>query len=571
MRSRPAPPPPYGHLPRKRGRIVALNLPRLRGRWRQSRRRGPTGRTLATVALLLAATPTHAADIDASPPKSLSVTIYRAPYRNGGSLDLNRLGGFALVTETRTVRLPAGENRLRFEGVVGGIQPESAIVTGLPNGVIEKNRDAAILSPSALVRAALDAEVTLVRTDAKTGKVERTPARLRSADDRGVIFETAQGIEALRCSGLPETFSFARVPAGLSSVPTLSVLTRTPHAVRATVTLSYLARGFDWAANYTATIAPGGRTLDLGAWITLANGNGETLPDARTQIVAGRLNKEYEARIADAKPQVIARCWPQGTTSDFLPPYNIAMVRPDSVLSSAGLISVTAMYRSVPPPPAKASPAPPPPPPPPEQLGDLKLYRVPQTTTIASRQSKQTRLLDQHAVPFKRIYLADLSATGRQTTPATLLLRAQNTQAGQLGVPLPAGHVAVFQLGGAREMLGGETDLRDTAESEEVELKLGPAPDVQVRQTRTAYTANAPELTRLTPGLLAAYHSGTTIESVEITNAAPTVAHVELRLQTYGTQTVTRANSPFARKDGRPIFRLDLPANAAVTIDYTVG
>jgi hypothetical protein len=58
------------------------------------------------------------------------------------------LEGFALITETRTVHLPAGLSRLRFEGVADGIEPASAIVTGLPEGVIEKNRDAKLLSPS---------------------------------------------------------------------------------------------------------------------------------------------------------------------------------------------------------------------------------------------------------------------------------------------------------------------------------------------------------------------------------------------------------------------------------------
>ncbi len=37
-----------------------------------------------------------------------------------------------------------------------------------------------------------------------------------------------------------------------------------------------------------------------------------------------------------------------------------------------------------------------------EQLGDLKLYRVPERTTVASHQSKQVRLLDRTAIPVHR-------------------------------------------------------------------------------------------------------------------------------------------------------------------------
>ena len=60
----------------------------------------------------------------------------------------------------RTVHLPAGVSRLRFEGVADGIEPASAIVTGLPDGVLEKNRDGAVLSPSALIAAAVGKPVS---------------------------------------------------------------------------------------------------------------------------------------------------------------------------------------------------------------------------------------------------------------------------------------------------------------------------------------------------------------------------------------------------------------------------
>ena len=368
----------------------------------------------AAVAILLAPA-AYAADVMAGPPTALSVTIYRAPYRNGGPINLNNLGGFALIKETRLIHLPAGESRLRFEGVVDGIQSVSAIVAGLPGGVIEKNRDAAVLSPEALIRAAMGSEVTLVRTNRKTGKITRVPATIRSADPEGVVFETAAGVEALKCSGLPETFSFDRVPAGLSPTPTLSVMTRSSREVTASVTLSYLANGFDWAANYVAAVAPDDRTLHLTAWITLANGNAVGLPDAHTQIVAGRLNRVGgDQDLSGAAPRVIARCWPTGTTSDQAARNALAAAHPfaKSETSIQELV-VTAERKPMAYMGGMAAPAPaPPPPPPPEQLGDLKLYRVPQLTTVASRQSKQVRLLDQADVPFARLYTVDLIAAG---------------------------------------------------------------------------------------------------------------------------------------------------------------
>jgi hypothetical protein len=526
-------------------------------------KRPPVGLIALALAQTLALAPAaRAADIAASAPTAISATIYRAPYRNGGSLDLDGLGGFALITETRTVRLPAGESRLRFEGVVDGIIPESAIVSGLPGAVIEKNRDAAVLSPDALMRAAQGARITLKRTNRKTGKVEEIPAIIRSADADGVVFETDRGVEALRCSGVPERFVYGRLPAGLSSTPTLSAVVRAGRAVTGAVTLSYLAQGFDWAADYTAVVSPGGDHADLGAWITLANGNGVSLPNAQTQIVAGKLNRVYEAAWIDPAPRVIAECWPAGTTSDVSAPGDVDLVHPYGFGARARLkaldeVTVTARRFAMAAP-AMARDMPAPPPPPPEQLGDLKLYRAPRATTIAAREAKQTRLVERPGVAFEHLYQADLWAEGGGSiTLARSILRGHNDLAHGLGLPLPAGHVAVYQDTPSGRLLAGEADLRDTAEGEDVELKLAPAPDIQVRQTRLAYDS-------------AVRPNGRTQETVSVTNASARAVAFELRLRIRPGVKVTSAGQPAPLKDGRPIFRLTLPAGGEQSVSFEV-
>src|SRR3712207_8025869 len=80
-------------------------------------------------------------------PERVAVTVYRNPDRGLEPMNLGWLGGYALVSETRRVRLPAGESEVRFEGLTSGIVPQSAIVTGLGEAVLEKNRDARLLSP----------------------------------------------------------------------------------------------------------------------------------------------------------------------------------------------------------------------------------------------------------------------------------------------------------------------------------------------------------------------------------------------------------------------------------------
>src|SRR5690554_960957 len=78
--------------------------------------------------------------------------------------------GFAMITETRTVTLPPGESTIRFTGVAEGMVAVSAIVTGLPGGTIEKNRNADLLSPAALVDGTLGNRVVVTRTNLATGE-----------------------------------------------------------------------------------------------------------------------------------------------------------------------------------------------------------------------------------------------------------------------------------------------------------------------------------------------------------------------------------------------------------------
>jgi hypothetical protein len=491
-------------------------------------------------------------DVVAGPPGDVSVTVYRAPRRSSGSIDLNQLGGFALVSEARTVHLPAGESRLRFEGVADGIEPASAIVAGLP-GILEKNREGQLLSPSALIAAAVGKPVVFVRTNAKSGKTEELPGTILSDAQGGVVFKTAQGAEALRCSGLPETFEFASTD--LSALPTLSVLVRTAQATTATVTLSYLARGFDWAADYVATLSPDGKTLDLGAWVTLANGNGVGFPKAHTQVVAGSLNRESGAvEPIDIGSPILAQCWPRGSTSDTPEQSYLQGASP----LGFGLVevSVTARRQMMP----VAAPAtmntlaerivq--------EELGDLKLYRVPDRTTVAARQSKQVRLMDRQAIPVKTLYEAELTAReGDRSFAAVRVLRTQNDAAHHLGLPLPSGQVMVFTERGGASLLLHESPLRDLAVDEEVEIGLGESADVQVKtvnEQASVDTAHAQ-----------------VFERVEVSNARAAAIQFEVRLRLNNGARVIHADHALAFKNGQPIFRLSIPAGETAILHYQI-
>jgi hypothetical protein len=535
---------------------------------------------LAVIAALVSPVAAHAQSLTASAPVDVSVTVYRDPYRSEGGFDLDNLNGFALITETRHVVLTPGQHRLRFEGVADGIEPASAIVTGLPSGVIEKNRDAALLSPAALVDAA-EAEqgrVLLSRT-APNGVTTRREGVIRSGADGGVVFETPDGVEALRCSGLAESISFEATRTGLSAQPTLSVLTRVNQRIEATVQLSYLARGFDWAADYVVNLSPDGRKLDVGGWITLANGNGMGFPNARVQIVAGRLNRDSgEIEPIDFGRPILARCWPRGSTSDMPDPVYIeqayplgfdpdrfprgvyaAMPPPTAAMTESAMdkdIVVTGFRRAEQ-----------------EDLGDLKLYRVPDRSTVASRQAKQIRLLDSLAVPVARIYDFDLYSNNTMAfTPMGVILRTQNDTANNLGIPLPSGRVSVFETAGSggtsRRLLAGETSLRDLAVNEETEFLLSGGAAVQIRQTTESRQRPGPPPPDVKGQSIRTGARFNMIDLVEITNAHPFPIQAEVSVYLADNAELVRADREPERKNGRPIFRVTVPANENIEFRY---
>lgn len=488
--------------------------------------------------LLLAGGPASAGVVTSAAPDRVAVTLYRDPGRAPQqAINLQWLNGFALVSEVRRVSLPAGESDLRFEAVAGGILPQSAIVTGLPGAVVEKNRDAYLLSAASLVERSLGRRVHLRRTDRATGRVREQEAVVRSGAEGALVLQTGDGFEALRCSGLGETLIYDGVPEGLSAKPTLSVRTRATRPVEATVTLSYLSYGFDWQANYVATLNPAGDRLDLFAWLTLANGDETSFRDASTQAVAGRVNQQRVWQSRAGGEPLNLQCWPSGTTSDI--PTEVSAVSEDIVVTGSRI--------------AYSAAAPPPPPPPPsperggmeaaqEELGDLKLYRIPEPVTVAANSQKQVRFLQRSSVPVEFVYRATAATEGRGWGAVTRVAILKNRKDGPLGVPLPGGEFLLFASGAARPLLLGQGGMPDKAVGETAEIELGPAWGVRNRLIRL--DEKRYELTA--------------------TNDGPRPAKLELWLP-------GQVRAPgVIKRDGQWVWAVTLPANGTRTLRFPV-
>lgn len=486
------------------------------------------------------AMPAAAQDVVTSDaPETTSITIYRDPGRGGDdAINRNWLNGFALVTETRTIAIPAGRAVIRFEGVSGGILSESAIVTGLPSDVSEKNLDADLLSPRSLYDRSLGRRVTIRRADA-SGRMREEQAVIRSGADGAAVLETADGFEAVRCSGLNETIVYDAVPPGLSAKPTLSIETESPLARTVTVQLSYLAGGFDWQADYVVTIQADGIARMFG-WITLASTDVTSYPNAQAQVVAGRTNRtsDYSAQIGAGGP-LFLQCWPEASYDELErqgfgpppPPPPPAPLAAPAMEARADAITVTGsrIARQ-------------------EDLGDLKLYRVPQPTTVAAQAQKQVALMDKAGVRLRPVYVSELYGT--QIQPAQLQLRGENKVGSGLGLPLPAGPVALFEETSVRPILIGEASVDDIPVGEDVELRVAAGPGV----------AAALDVTE--------QKDGESRLRLSVTNANSWPVDYEAVLTRAGAERIDRASARLVREDGETLWRVRVPANGSATLTY---
>lgn len=473
---------------------------------------------------------------------SASVTVYRDPDRNDGEIDARFPQGFALISEKRRLSLPAGDSTIRFEGVADGMIAVSAVVTGLPGGVVQKNRDARLLSPAALVDGTLGNRVHLRRTNRQSGVVTEQDAVIRSTADNALVLETVEGVEGLRCSGLPEGLSYDGLPPGLSAKPTLSVETRIAQAVTVEATLTYLATGFDWGANYVARIGADGRTLDLFAWLTVANGDEGNFPDARLLAVAGRLNRESDyGDLLDAapSPELSLQCWrfegyaARDDRPPPPPPPAPSLMAAPMAVGSVGLEEIIVSARRV----AEQ-----------EDLGDLKLYRVPMAVDINPHMQKQVALLDQHGIVFESYYAVRLSADDEEEEPRPLvrMIRFLNARQNGAGVPMPSGNISIFESAQGESLLLAQGPVRDRAVGEQVKLEAGLSPSVRV--SRQSGEGDSRRLI--------------------LTNAMDRPAPVELELQADDAVKLSSPSHRLLRRDGLWLWKVTVPANGTVQLDY---
>ena len=370
----------------------------------------------------------HARAAGAAPDREISLTIYNKD--------------IALIEHVRPISTPAGRQRIEFAGVSAQIVPETVSFIAPNVTLIEQNFDYDLLTPAKLMEKAVGSTVQLVRVNPATGAETTEKAEVLSTVG-GTVLRIGPRIEVLREDNLPTRVIFDKVPENLRAQPTLSVLVNAAKPVNEVARLTYLSRGFSWAADYVAVFDEPHGVTSVQGWITLRNTSGTSFANARTQLVAGDVN------LVDSEEQWWTR-WQQSRNTNQRSIGTENTGRP--------------------------------------QLGDYYVYPIKQLTTVANNQTKQVSFLDAGTVKASKGY--ELRFYGFQTNSepqsAEVRMRFSNSKSGGMGEQLPSGVVRIYMRDArGQPQFVGEDHIGHTSAGSELALKIGDAFDVTVQPTLT--------------------------------------------------------------------------------------
>lgn len=449
--------------------------------------RAPVRRSaLAALALLLV----PAAAALGAAPDELALTLYRQDV--------------AVVHDRRTRAPGAGTVALAWPRVVDTLQLDTVRLHGEDVALLGHALEHRPLTTRALLEAHVGRPVSVVR-DGEDGERRLARGTLRAAEPP--LVATADGLETVD----PARIVFPGVlPEGMGAPPALALEVDSARAGERALTVSYLADGLSWSADYVAVLAPDGQRLDLEARATLANGTDTDLEGARVELVAGALNVPRDG----------------GPSPRVLQTARAEVAAPD----------------------AAGAPA-----------GDYQRYALEDPVTLAAGARRGVRLFRRAEVAVERSHVLAGGVrvhrgAGGGWEPVPLETRLSWTVAGG---PLPAGTVRVHGAGADGRFLGGDT-IADRPEGSRVTLVPGRPFDLTARRRQTDFR-------RLDERVHEAAHE------IRLANARDEVVTVRIEETIPGDWRITEASHRWEREAARlAVWTLEVPAGGETALRYRV-
>jgi hypothetical protein len=439
----------------------------------------------------------------------LSVTVYNS--------------NLALVRDVREIHLPAGIAPLRFEDVAANIMPATVHLRSLTDpaklGVLEQNYEYDLLDPNKLLQKYVGRELDVVYTtqDGSMSRQTVGTGLLLADNSGGTVWRIGD-----RIVPHAQPLSYPDVPGDLYSRPTLIWALENHGADIQRIEASYLTGNMNWSADYVLTVSRDEKSADLDGWVTLVNNSGAAYENAHLQLVAGKVNTEPAA----------------------LPLKSASFTAMDKI--GAG---VATPFQQ-------------------ENLSEFHLYTLDRRTSIQENETKQISLLSGTNIPVEKYlevegqpywYRNPQGLGNAIPQPVKVFYRFKNDQSSNLGMPLPAGTVRVYQADSKGALqFAGENSITHTPKDEQVRVYVGDAFDVVCERKSLDYKRLAPDLAEF------GYQ-------ITLRNHRDGPVSVEVREPVGGDWEVVRENYKSTKLDATTIgFTIPVEKDGSATLDYRV-
>ncbi len=389
------------------------------------------------VALLSTSSPVSAekitAEINAGDRVSLKVTVYN-----------DNLG---LIEDTRKVKLPSGNGWIRFMDVASHIIPASVYAKSLnfPDEftVLEQQYEYDLISEDRLLDKYIGKRIKIVKFNDYQDRKEVIDATLLS-NSQGPIYKISNKIYL----GYPGYKVLPRIPEDIVLQPTLTWFYTNNSTETHNLKVTYLTNNISWKADYVVIINKEDTSSDITGWVTLDNKSGVAFKNAALKLVAGQVHRVEEERT---------------------PGRAYGIMEADSARHT--------QFKE-------------------KGLGEYHVYDLKREVTIKDKQTKQVGLLEATGIDIqkelitrgvKRYFMQRYR--GRESKqPVNVYIKFRNSEANNLGLPLPAGVMRLYEKDDDESLLFiGEDRIGHTPKNEEIKLKIGEAFDVVVSRVQTDY------------------------------------------------------------------------------------
>ncbi len=235
---------------------------------------------------------------------------------------------------------------------------------------------------------------------------------------------------------------------------------------KAPVEITYLTSGLSWRAFYHGVLSRDESVMRLEGYVQVSNSSGEDYENAQTRVIVGQVH------MIDEIAELARRQYP----------YDSPLLSPRSGLRKSSenkeesrvkhfqrsLAAGGAVEEDKPKEIVK------------EGLSEYFLYTIEGTETIPTGWSKRLPSFDQDGVGVVNLYKQDEKRYGPQTMR---FLSFKNDKEHKLGqTPIPGGLLRVYRNADSERRLSyeGQSEFKYIPVNEDVELNLGPAPNVLV-------------------------------------------------------------------------------------------